>query len=478
MRRPSAGGAGGALKLPAVEVPEIRYAKSGDVSIAYQVFGNGRLDLVHIPSGFHHLELAWEIDVLAAFMRRLGTLGRVIRFDKRGTGMSDRMAELPTLETRMDDIRAVMDAAGSDRCVLFSIGDGGFLGALFAATYPERTVGLVFFNSAARQVRAPDMPWLRTRAELERRFADFLAAWGDPKAMVEAQKRVIPSATDEDLLNQARMSRLSHSPGAAAAYVRANLDLDVRDVLPSIRVPTLVMYRAGLVEPFPAPQQARYLAERIPGAQLVELPGADLPPMWGDQERLFSELERFLSDVFEGRAAQADPARVLATVLFTDIVDATRRAGELGDRAWRDLLIKHHEAIRAQLAYFRGQEMDTAGDGFFATFDGPARAIRCACAIRQTIRELGIEIRAGLHTGECESIDGKASGIAVHLGARVASVALPGEILVSRTVKDLVAGSEINFHSRGTHKLKGLGEWPLYAVTESDEHASTPLADR
>jgi pimeloyl-ACP methyl ester carboxylesterase len=463
-----------------MEVPEIRYAKSGEVSIAYQVFGNGRLDLVHIPGGFHHLELAWEAEVMAAFLRRLGTLGRVIRFDKRGTGMSDRMAELPTLETRMDDIRAVMDAAGSDRSVLFSIGaDGGMLGALFAATYPERTVGLVLFNAVARQVRAPDMPWLRTRAELERALADFLAAWGDLTAFAEAQKRMAPSATDEELLQVARMARLSHSPGAAAAYLRANLDLDVRDILPSIRVPTLIMYRAGAVgDPFHAPQHARYLAERIPGARLVELPGADLSPSWGDQEKLFSELERFLSDVLEGKAAQPDPARVLATVLFTDIVDATGRAAQLGDRAWRDLLIRHHEAIRGQLASFPGQEMDTAGDGFFATFDGPARAIRCACAIRQTVREIGIQIRAGLHTGEYELIDGKASGIAVHLGARVASVALPGEILVSRTVKDLVAGSEINFHSRGTHELKGLGEWPLYAVANSDENTRTALADR
>jgi pimeloyl-ACP methyl ester carboxylesterase len=226
-------------KTSGVDVPETRYAKSGEVSIAYQVFGDGPLDLVYVPSGFHHLEFAWEVDPVAAFMRRLGTLGRVIRFDERGTGMSDRMSELPTLETRMDDIRAVMDAAGSDRSVLFTIGDGGYLGALFAATYPERTVALVLIHAFARQVRAPDMPWLRTRAELERRFNDFVAKWGDLAAMVERQKPVIPSATPEELLQSARMSRLSHSPGAAAAYVRASLDLDVRDILPSIRVPTL-----------------------------------------------------------------------------------------------------------------------------------------------------------------------------------------------------------------------------------------------
>jgi pimeloyl-ACP methyl ester carboxylesterase len=450
-----------------VDVPETCYAKSGEVSIAYQVFGGGPLDLVYVPSGFHHLELAWEVDAVAAFMRRLGTLGRVIRFDKRGTGMSDRMSELPTLETRMDDIRAVMDAAGSDRAVLFTIGDGGFLGALFAATYPERTWALVLFNAVARLVRAPDMPWLRARAELERRFADFVATWGDLAAMAETGKLGIPSATPEELLQTARMSRLSHSPGAAAAYLRASLDLDVRDVLPSIRVPSLVMYRAG-VETTPTQQSARYLAERIPGARLVELPGADFPPMWGDQERLISELERFLDDVLEGKAAQPDPTRVLATVLFTDIVDATGRATELGDRGWRDLLIKHHDAIRAQLASFRGQEMDTAGDGFFATFDGPARAIRCACGIQHTVRDLGIQIRAGLHTGECELIDGKASGIAVHTGARIAALAEAGEVLVSGTVKDLVAGSGITFEARGVQELKGLGEWALYAVAQSD----------
>jgi class 3 adenylate cyclase len=228
------------------------------------------------------------------------------------------------------------------------------------------------------------------------------------------------------------------------------------------------MYRAGVETLQQTQQSARYLAERIPGAQLVELPGADFPPMWGDQERLFSELERFLDDVLVGKAAQPDPTRVLATVLFTDIVDATGRATQLGDRGWRDVLIKHHDAIRAQLASFRGQEMDTAGDGFFATFDGPARAIRCACAIQQTVRDLGIEIRAGLHTGECELIDGKASGVAVHTGARIAALAEAGEVLVSGTVKDLVAGSGIQFEPRGMRELKGLGEWPLYAVAQSD----------
>jgi class 3 adenylate cyclase len=380
--------------------------------------------------------------------------------------MSDRMAAPPTLEARMDNIRAVMDAVRSDRAVLFGAGEGGFVTTLFAATYPERSNALIFFNSRPRQARSPDVPWMTTRAALEQSIEHRQRQWGDVDAMAEDIKSAIPSATDDERRQWARIARLSHSPGAAGEYLRANLDVDIREVLPSIRVPVLVMYRIGVRN---AELNARYLADRIPRARLVELPGSDLPPDWGDQERFFGELERFLRDVAEGSAEAPDADRVLTTVLFTDIVGATVHATALGDRAWRDLLHQHHEVVRAELAYFRGREMDTSGDGFFATFDGPARAIRCACAIRATVRELGIEIRAGLHTGECELIDGKASGIAVHLGARVASVALPGEILVSRTVKDLVAGSGISFESRGTRELKGLGEWPLYAVTESDE---------
>jgi class 3 adenylate cyclase len=448
-----------------VELPGTQYARSGDLSIAYQVIGEGPPDLVYIPSGFHHVELSWQVSRVAEFLRRLASLGRVLRFDKRGTGMSDRLTELPSLDTRMDDIRAVMDAAGSERAVLFVIGDGGFLGSVFAATYPERTSGLLLFNSAARYVRSPDMPWLRTRAELEEQIQRSIREWGDLDAMADVLRPVIPSATEEELRRQARLSRLSHSPGAAAAYLRPNLDLDVREVLPAIRVPTLVMYRVGAGYS-PAPKNGRYLAEHIPAARLVELPGADLPPAWGDQERLFSELERFLRETEAGRAPELDADRVLATVLFSDLVDATAHASRLGDRAWRELLQTHHELIRAHLGYFRGKEIDTAGDGFFAIFDGPARAIRCACAIRDTLRELDLQVRVGLHTGECELVDDKVGGIAVHIGARVASLAQADEVLVSRTVKDLVAGSGIELDDRGEHALKGVpGEWHLYAVT-------------
>jgi class 3 adenylate cyclase len=289
--------------------------------------------------------------------------------------------------------------------------------------------------------------------------------WGDLEAIAETVKRAIPSATEGERRQWARIARLSHSPGTAAAYMRANLDVDVRDVLPLIRAPTLVMYRAGVQN---AQLSARYLAERIPAARLVELPGSDLPPDWGDQEPLFAELQRFVGDVVEGKLGEPAVDRVLTTVLFTDIVDATARASKLGDRAWRELLVRHHDQIRAKLADFRGREVDTAGDGFFATFDGPARAIRCACAISEAIRDLGLEIRAGLHTGECELLDGKASGIAVHIGARVAALAQPGEVLVSRTVRDLVAGSEIKFEPRGVRELKRLGGWPVFAVVHPE----------
>jgi len=442
----------------------IRYTRSGDVNIAFQVTGEGPPDLVYIPGGFHHIELSWEINPVAQFLHRLATVSRLIRFDKRGTGMSDRMAELPTLEMRMDDVRAVMDAAGSDRAVVFGSADGGFLSVLFAATYPERTSALVLFNSRPRQARSPDTPWLRTRAELEQRLEDVQSRWGDLDAMPATVKDAIPSASEDDLRQWVRVARLSHSPGAAIAYMRANLDVDVRDVLPLIRVPTLVMYRSDL-KTVPVRPSARYLAEHIPGARLVELPGSDLPAPWGDQERLFSRLESFLRDVLEGKVGQPAADRVLATVLFTDIVDATARAAELGDRSWRELLQNHHDAIRRQLGHFRGREVDTAGDGFFATFDGPARAIRCACAIRDSLYELGLEMRAGLHTGECERVGEKVSGIAVHIGARVAAIARPGEVLVSHTVKDLVAGSGIELDDRGEYELKGVpGHWQLFRV--------------
>ncbi len=389
-----------------MEPPETRYTRSGDVNIAFQVVGEGPLDLVFIPSMTHHVELVWENPPQARFLGRLASRSRLLLFDKRGTGMSDRVVGVPTLEARMDDIRAVMDAADSEHAALFALGDGGPLCALFAATYPERTSALVLLNSTPRFVRSPEFPWLPTRAVREREAQDMVDHWGDREQFAERFARGSPSATEEERRGFARVIRFSVSPGSMAAYLRMNLDVDVCDVLPLIRVPTLVMQRTQM---FMDIRNGRYLAEHIPGARLVELPGRDFAPQMGDTDRLVAELESFLKEVVEGEPWEAEPDRVLATVLFTDIVDATARAAEVGDRAWRQLLEKHHDTVRSQLGRFRGKEMDTAGDGFFATFDGPARAIRCACAIREAIRDLDLDVRAGLHSGECELVEGQRS---------------------------------------------------------------------
>jgi class 3 adenylate cyclase len=445
-----------------MEAPETRYTLSGDVNIAYQVVGEGPLDLVFIPSLTHHIELAWENPTQAQFFNRLASIGRLLLFDKRGTGMSDRVVGA-TLEERMDDVRAVMDAAGSEQAALVGLGEGAPICALFAATYPERTTALVLINTAPRMTRSPELPWLPTRAEREREIEAMVRAWSDPQTVADQFAIGSPSATDEERRGFARVIRLSVSPGSAATYLRMNMDVDISDVLPLIRVPTLVMQRKDMA--VLDMRNAHYLAEHIPGARLVELPGRDFAPQLGDTNRLLAELERFLKDVLEGGQWEAEPDRILATVLFTDIVDSTARAAELGDRAWRELLQEHHEAVRSQLGRFRGKEMDTAGDGFFATFDGPARAIHGAVAIREGVRDLDLQVRAGLHTGECELVDGKAGGIAVHIGARIASLAQPGEVLVSSTVKDLVAGSGIAFEDRGEHQLKGISEaWRLFTV--------------
>jgi len=447
-----------------MQPPETRYARSGDVSIAYQVVGDGPVDLVWIPSLAHHVELNWENPVVAGFLRRLASVSRLLVFDKRGTGMSDRVAGSATLEERMDDIRAVMDAAGSERAVVSGLGDGGPLAALFAATYPERTAGLVLIQSSPRFVRSPELPWLPSRSEMERTADEMIGNWGDADHFAKRFRRGSPSATDEECRGFARVVRFSVSPGSMAAYLRMNLDVDVCDVLPLIRVPTLVLGRTE-VKFGPQIRSSRYLAEHIPGARLVELPGQDFAPQLGEPEPLLAELQSFLDQVAEGEPWEVEPDRVLATVLFTDIVDATARAAALGDRGWGVLLQKHHDVVRSELRRFRGREIDTAGDGFFASFDGPARAIRCACAVRDGIRDLDLDVRAGLHTGECELVDEKVGGIAVHIGARIASLARPSEVLVSSTVKDLVAGSGIAFEDRGTYELKGIAQpWQVFAV--------------
>lgn len=437
--------------------PETRYTRSGEVNIAYQVIGQGPLDLVYVMGWVTNLEAFWQEPSVARFFQRLASFSRLILFDKRGTGLSDRVPikELPTLEQRMDDVRAVMDAAGSDRAALFGVSEGGPMCALFAATYPQRTAALVLYGSYAKRLRAPDYPWAPTSEEREHWYQLLEQGWGG----VVDIGTMAPNADPRFREWWARYLRMSASPGAALAFGRMNAEIDIREVLPSIQVPTLILHRAGDLDMDVG--GARYMASRIAGAKYLELPGNDHLPFVGDQAAILDEIEEFLT----GARHQADLDRVLATVLFTDMVGSTERSAALGDKGWSDLLEAHNRVIREELDRFRGREVDTAGDGFFATFDGPARAIRCACAMRNELARLGIEIRAGLHTGECELVGDKVRGVSVNIGSRVASLARPGEVLVSSTVKDLVAGSGLEFTDRGVHTLRGVpGEWRLFAV--------------
>ena len=440
--------------------PETRYALSGDVHIAYQTVGDHQVDLLWLPSGGHHIEINWEREPTARWLRMLASSYRLILFDKRGTGMSDRVTG-ETLEARMDDIRAVLDAAGSTHTVVAALGEAAPLCVLFAATYPERVRALVLVHPVPRHTRSPELPSLPTQAERQRLLDDLARRWGEPGLQAEMFRLRSPNASDEEAEAFGRVFRLSMSPGAFAAYNRMNLDVDVTQLLPAVRVPTLLLRRRDLT--FPDLTICRWMAARIPSARLVHLEGSDFAPPIGDPDAMLAEIGRFLDGITDDLEPQTGE-RVLATLLFTDIVGATARASELGDRAWRELLQRHHETVRELLARHRGIEIDTAGDGFFAMFDGPARAIRCAQAIIAAVRQLGLEIRAGLHTGECEQLDGKIGGIAVHIAARVAAHAQPGEALVSSTVKDLVAGSGIRFSERGTVPLKGVpGEWQLFS---------------
>ena len=453
-----------------MEAPTTRYARSGDVSIAYSVVGDGPFDLVWVPGAVSNVELLWEDPprspwqrAQAALFQRLASFARVILFDKRGTGGSDRVAGIANLETRMDDVRAVMDAVGCERAALVGVSEGGPMSILFAATYPERTTALVVYGSMPRFTRAPDWQWGEPLDEHQRGTEEWAQAWGTPEAAAEMLAALGEEVTPENVKGHASRERLSASPGDLIALERMNAEIDVRHVLPTIRVPTLVLHRRDDAIPV---DSARWTAAQIPGARFVELEGRSHFPFYGDTEALVGEIESFTTGVYEtGGWESPEPDRVLATVLFTDIVGATAKAVELGDRGWRDLVQRHHALVRQELVRFRGREIDTAGDGFFAAFDGPARAIRCASAVSQRVSELGIDIRAGLHTGECESVDGKVGGIAVHIGARVAAQAGPREVLVSSTVKDLVAGSGIEFDDRGAVELQGLpGDWRLYAV--------------
>jgi class 3 adenylate cyclase len=452
-------------ETPLSDLSPIRYAKAGDVHIAYRTLGDGPLDLVFLSGAVSNLELDWEQPVYAGFVRRLASFSRLIAFDRRGVGLSDRVAT-PSLDEQMEDVQAVLRAVGSERAALFGFGDGGALLALFAATHPARSTALILYATEPRKLRAPDYPWGMTREEA-RAWIDAAEHSLVGDSVADDLQLTAPSvANDEEFIRWlARWFRLSTSPGAFAAFRRMNVEVDIRHVLPAIRVPTLVLqhrddqaYDAAI---------GRYVADRIPTATRVEVPGHDHFP-WSEQSRdeLLGAIETFVRDAASA-PPEDDAERVLLTVLFTDIVDATKRAVEVGDASWRELLREHHAVVRRQLARFRGRELDSAGDGFFATFDGPARAVRCACAIVDAVRELGLEVRAGLHTGECEVVDGKVAGIAVHIGARVAAEAEAGEVLVSSTVRDLVAGSGLRFDDRGPHELKGVpGEWQLYRAAD------------
>jgi len=433
--------------------PVTRYAKSGDVNVAYQVFGDGPLNLVLAPLFVSNIEVLWERPDIARWLLRLASYARVAMFDKRGTGMSDRVTELPGLDQRIDDLRAVMDGAGMEQAALLGISEGGPLTALFAATYPYRCRSLVLWGSFARFTS-----WFPTEEALQQFLGYIDQAWGSGASV----PFFAPSLANDQAAIQwmGRFERLGASPASVAALMRMNSQIDISGIVHTIRVPTLVIHRTGDVTI--NVEGGRYLAEHIPNAHYIELPGVDHPPWVGDNaDQIADVIEKFLT----GSTAAVPVDRVLATVLFTDIVGSTEKAATLGDRRWRDLLDAHHATIRRNLARFRGHEVKTTGDGILATFDGPARGVRCACAIADEVRPLGIEIRAGLHTGECEMTDEDVGGIAVHIGARVAALAGAGEVLVSSTVKDLVAGSGLRFGDRGTQLLKGVpGEWHVFAV--------------
>ncbi|HEX2032156.1 MAG TPA: adenylate/guanylate cyclase domain-containing protein [Actinomycetota bacterium] len=445
-----------------MEAPDVRYAVSGDVHIAYQVVGDGPLDLVYVAEFWNSIEAQWEEPRFARFLQRLASFSRLICFDQRGKGLSDPVAltALPTLEQWMEDVRVVMQDVGSERAALLSVGGGGMMSMLFAATHPGQTEALVLLNSYARLTRAADYPWGTAPDSEEQVLREMRYGWGRGILL----DRVAPSMLGDHRFRAwwARYQRLGSSPGTVLAMRRMIQESDVRWVLPSIHVPTLVVHRRDnwWIEG----GHGRYLAEHIPGAGLVEAPGLDYFPFVGDADAILDPIQEFLT----GAKGAAGSDRILATVLFTDIVGSTELAARLGDRRWRELLETHNDLVRRELARFHGREVNTAGDGFLSTFDGPARAVHCALAIRDTVRGLGLDTRAGLHTGEIELVGDDIGGIAVHIGARIAALAAAGQVLLSSTVKDLVAGSGIELEDRGVHQLKGVpGEWRLYAVRGS-----------
>jgi class 3 adenylate cyclase/pimeloyl-ACP methyl ester carboxylesterase len=442
-------------------LPTTRYARSGDATIAYQVAGEGALDLLFLPGWISQIEQLWDAPALRRFLERLAVFNRLILFDRRGSGLSDSVGEPYTLEQDAQDALAVLDAAGSERAALLTYGLGGPVGALLAADRPERIGALIMYASIARTSWATDHEWAMSAEDRAAWTERTVSTWGDPDG--PGLPVLAPSMADDRALATwyARLQRLAASPSEARILLRAAAELDVREELPRIRVPTLVMHRSG--DSAWDQRHSRYLAEHIPGARHVELNGIDSFPFIGDSDAIIEEIEEFLT----GGRSGGELARALLTVMFTDIVDATARAARLGDGRWRDLLADHDSQVREQLARFGGREVKTVGDGFLVRFEGPpSRALRCALAITAAARELGIEVRVGVHTGECELIGEDVGGMAVHIASRVSALAGPGEVLVSGTVFGTVVGGPFAFEDRGLHELKGVpGRWPLFALS-------------
>jgi class 3 adenylate cyclase len=457
-----AGPVNGGVRRGPMTGSEVRYVNSGGVHIAYRVFGDGPLDLVLVPALTSHLEQNHEWPGLVNWNQRLASFSRLIVFDKRGTGLSDRAPGPVVLEETMQDVLAVLDATAAERPAVYGDLEGAALGALFAATHPERTRALVLYAPLVKGTGTDDFPWALA-PEIRQTFLEQLpAAWGSEPMARMLVGMVAPSLADDQqfLRFMAKAMRSSVSPGAALAWLRMIAEVDVREVLPQVRVPTLIVHRTG--DQAVDVGASRYAAGRVPGASLVELPGGDNLPFVGDSEAVAAEVEEFLT----GSRTPPLPDRVLATILFTDIASSTERAAEVGDRRWRELLGRHDALAREQLERYRGREVKMTGDGLLATFDGPARAVACAAAIGRAVRALGLEVRAAVHTGEVELRGGDIGGIAVHIAARVMGLARPNEVLVSSTVKDLVAGAEIRFEDRSVHSLRGVpGNWRLFAAS-------------
>ncbi len=445
--------------------PVTKYVRCGNIHIAYQVFGDGLFDLIYVPGWVSHVELAWEDPEQARFLSRLASFCRVITFDKRGTGLSDRVSndKLPTLEERMEDLKAVMDAAGSKEAALFGFSEGGNLCALFAATYPQRTKALVLFGVFAKRIKSPDYPWAPSPESRAQEYAIVEKEWGNE---MDLQNYVPSRMHDKEFIKRlATYFRRAASPSAAVTLLRMNTEIDIREILPLIRVPTLLLYRTHDHEA--QVEEGRWIASRIPNARFVELEGQDHIPWVSDQDAVLDHVQEFLTGVKPTR----DFDRILVTILFTDIVGSTELAAKIGDRAWKALLDQHNSFIRQTIHEFRGEEIDTTGDGFLVAFDGPARAVRCALAISQNTSIDAFRIRTGLHTGEVIKIGSKMSGLSIHLTERVLRHSGPGEVVITGAVKDLVPGAGFAFEDRGVHALKGVpGKWHLFAVTDTTTH--------